>query len=151
MKIQMVNINNMKKKYELDVIYKDVVGAIYINDKVVGFCDFIEESNDTLFLEGLEILPEFRGNGYGSKFLFYLFKENPNIEYIKGYSLEEAREFYVKNNAVMTTSCSVCKNINCSRNILSNKRNSLDDVCGDYYDALFIISKERMFANGLYN
>lgn len=71
---------------------------LIVEDKIVGYYSFFHESENTIKLDNLFILPEFIGKGFGKMLLndFFIRLKNIDIEKVILNSEPNAEEFYTK-------------------------------------------------------
>lgn len=143
LKISFENVDNMEESKNTELGFEGDSGVIK-NEKnsIIGFFKMeIEETK--IYLLELEILDEYRNNGYGSEFINILFEKYPNIKEVYGLSLDTANGFYASIGADFYSSCENCTYIECVYNSLNenNEEDSSESVCDEYSDNYFSISK----------
>ena len=67
----------------------------YLNNEIVGRVDF-SIYDKKLYIDMIEVEPEYRRKGIATKLMDFVKKENPNLPIIPGYSTEEGHKFWEK-------------------------------------------------------
>lgn len=81
-----------------EYIQKNSVFNLVDNDKIIAYYSFFHESENTIKLDNLFVLPEFIGKGFGKLLMddFLIRIKNNNVEKVILNSEPNAEEFYSK-------------------------------------------------------
>ena len=71
---------------------------LIVDDKIIGYYSFFHESENTIKLDNLFVLPDFIGKGFGKMLLndFFIRLKNIDVEKVILNSEPNAEEFYTK-------------------------------------------------------
>jgi predicted acetyltransferase len=106
-------------------------------DKLLGFFYF-KYLDNSLEMDELEILHQYRNKGYGSSFVKQLFKRINPISVITGIAAVDAVCFWRHLGATMRDSCSMCND----KEICTYLKNG--QVCNDYMKYNFTLRRENL-------
>lgn len=137
------NVDNCKEAKSTEFGFNSNAGVIRDKDIIVGFFTIgIDEPE--IDLQELEIVEEYKGQGYGINFIEALFLKYPDCNEITGKALEDSASFYANLKAEFTDTCSTCPVTSCYYSPLCDE--DIDDyeaeLCDDYSDNIFKITKK---------
>lgn len=96
-------------KRTLRRIEKNRVFVVFENDRLIFKADIVAETDDTIYLEGIYVAPEFRGQGIGSsclaKLSLELLNRVSNICLLSNVFMKNAHRSFIKAGYKNTDSC----------------------------------------------
>lgn len=120
--------------------FKKEVGTISnSNSNPIGFFD-ISFIDDTIYLNKLEIIPQFQKQIDGKILIEEFFKKYPDCKRIMGTATEASVGFYIAVGAEIYETCKGCYCEDCPNHPLNNSGIS-GRVCDEYSEYNYVFSK----------